>query len=202
MWRPFNRALRVSVLRFANYSIGYIFVLQSQLTEQHNLPFGIGPNFQQSPLHSENTKYFITNKGTSGQRNTHAIRLLDESSLAQALQNVWKAKKSKSKKSQTEKSETEKSKTEKSKTEKSQTENKISKNQEPRPRLYRCWHYVQIYVQTLLLFSWRSLNRRASWTELETWEGVVCGMATSARNLKRRIRPRTTAFVAVPHLSM
>ena len=80
------------VLRFANYSIGYIFVLQSQLAEQHNLSFSIGPNFQQSPLHSENTKYFITNKGTSGQRNTHAIRLLDESSLGQALQNIRKAK--------------------------------------------------------------------------------------------------------------
>ena len=82
----------VRVLTFANYSIGYISVLQSQLAEQHNLSFGIGPNFQQSPLHSENTKYFITNKGTSGQRNTHAIRLLDESSLGQALQNIRKAK--------------------------------------------------------------------------------------------------------------
>ena len=82
----------------------YIFVLESaQLAEQHYLSFGIGPKFQQSPLHSENTKCFITNKGTSGQRNTHAIRLLDESSLGQAFQNIRKAKKSKSEKSQTEK---------------------------------------------------------------------------------------------------
>ena len=119
------------VLRFANYSIGYIFVLQSQLAEHHNLSFGIGPNFQQSPLHSENTKYFITNKGTSGQRNTHAIRLLGESSLSQALQNIRKAKKSKSEKSQTRKTDR-KPKNQKPKNRK--PKNQKPKNHKPKNR--------------------------------------------------------------------
>ena len=190
------------VLRFANYSIGYIFVLHSQLAEQHNLSFGIGPNFQHSTLHSENTKYFITNKGTSGQRNTHAIRLLDEFSLGQALQNIREAKKSKSEKSQTEnwsqteksqteKSQNEKSKTQKSKTDKSQTEkSQTEKSKTEKPRTEKWWNYGHACKKGLVFIDVDITSKSmckcccylaeglwtegqlASWTELETWGGL------------------------------
>ena len=40
------------------------------------------------------------------------------------------------------------------------------------------------------------------WTELEILEGDVCGIAINAKNLELKMKRHTTAFVAVPHLSM